>query len=436
MYLERDSKMISFLDFIRERNEKMITGNIKAELPKMPRGEGNLSLCNGRIRYQKTVNTDDRSVRLAVYGETVEEVLKLMKKREEEVYQEQKDKQNFLTGNEKLGKSIVEWHMQFKKEDDDFKDSSFTREYCTINNQILPYQIAKMKVKNITSVDVKRYFTELNKVRSVKTGKELSYSTKKKAYDVLNQYFRFYCMNNQLSVTPMELIKPPKKDEKKRAEEMLVLDDEEIQRFIAEASKPFCQGKSGYMHGDALIIMLWTFIRVGELIALRRNDYIDMGNGKKKLRIDTNITYSRNRADIKEFSWKETTPKTEDGKRDIELCQLAIDCIERRIRNIGNKDDYLFGSGNNTFLRVNNLEDTLRKILKRADIKKDLSLHGLRHTGISYFLRHGVPVEVVSRWAGHSSVQVTYNIYYSVIQKQKEDAIKLINQAHIELKGR
>ena len=45
---------------------------------------------------------------------------------------------------------------------------------------------------------------------------------------------------------------------------MIILDDDEIKSFVEEASKPFDIGIGGYKHGQLLIFMLWTFIRIGE----------------------------------------------------------------------------------------------------------------------------------------------------------------------------
>jgi site-specific recombinase XerD len=70
------------------------------------------------------------------------------------------------------------------------------------------------------------------------------------------------------------------------------------------------------------------------------------------------------------------------------------------------------------------LNDILSKALKRAGINKKVSVHGLRHTGISYFLRHGAASEVVSKQAGHNDISTTNGIYYSVIEEQKKDMYK------------
>ena len=39
-------------------------------------------------------------------------------------------------------------------------------------------------------------------------------------------------------------------------------------------------------------------------------------------------------------------------------------------------------------------------------------VHDLRHNGISYLVCHGVKAQSVQKWAGHSSLSVTLDIYY------------------------
>ncbi len=63
----------------------------------------------------------------------------------------------------------------------------------------------------------------------------------------------------------------------------------------------------------------------------------------------------------------------------------------------------------------------LRHSLQRCQIDKHVTVHGLRHTGISYFLRHGIDIKVISEQAGHSEVSTTQNIYYNLVSEQLEE---------------
>ena len=74
--------------------------------------------------------------------------------------------------------------------------------------------------------------------------------------------------------------------------------------------------------------------------------------------------------------------------------------------------DYLVDSRKvNQYLLALYKVKIFQKIIKKYNLKH-LTFHGLRHSGISHMIECGVPISVISRKVGHSSVQVT-DAYYS-----------------------
>ncbi len=65
----------------------------------------------------------------------------------------------------------------------------------------------------------------------------------------------------------------------------------------------------------------------------------------------------------------------------------------------------------------------LKRIVKGAGIKKDLTMHALRHTFATVSLELGIPVEVVQRLLGHRRITVTM-IYTHIVDKRKEEEMK------------
>lgn len=71
------------------------------------------------------------------------------------------------------------------------------------------------------------------------------------------------------------------------------------------------------------------------------------------------------------------------------------------------------------------------RTLKRANISKKIRVHDLRHSGISFYLRHGCSLADVSKRAGHSKQSITADIYSHVLdeslklQSKKESEITL-----------
>jgi len=64
----------------------------------------------------------------------------------------------------------------------------------------------------------------------------------------------------------------------------------------------------------------------------------------------------------------------------------------------------------------------LRPSLKTAALAgerlPEISLHDLRHTYATLALRHGVPVEVVSKNLGHGSPAITLTVYQHVLDDE------------------
>jgi integrase len=50
-----------------------------------------------------------------------------------------------------------------------------------------------------------------------------------------------------------------------------------------------------------------------------------------------------------------------------------------------------------------------------------ITLHGLRHTHITHLLMDGVPINVVSKRAGHSTVTITLDVYGHVLEESQQE---------------
>lgn len=59
----------------------------------------------------------------------------------------------------------------------------------------------------------------------------------------------------------------------------------------------------------------------------------------------------------------------------------------------------------------------LKEVAAAAGIKKHLTTHWARHTGATLLLNAGVPMEIVSKVCGHSSVKMTEKIYAKMLPK-------------------
>lgn len=398
----------------------------KKDLPKLPYGQGTMAYVPGRddlIQYKKNIN----GKRITVYGKTSRECLNRMKEKEAEI--NEKDKLHHPTETSAvalLQDAISEWLITFKKPM--LKGRSFDTIEGTFINQIKDSPLGRTSIQLVTSNDIQRHINDLVDTKSE--------STAKKTMSLLKQFFDYYYARD-INNNPMNLVRLPKKQIKytditdiQDEEEMIVLSDEEIDKLTAELEKPFKAGEIGYSYGHMLLFMMWVFMRVGEVIALQYKDIdfvektvrIYKAYGKEKVRDESSD---------KKYQWVLTTPKSKKGRRIIYMHDFAVEHLKKHLEiNYPNPspDTFIFYSQRGNPLPDQFLNTMLKKALKRAGINKKVTIHGLRHSGISYFIRHGVPVEAISRMAGHSEISTTTRTYYSVIEEQKKNAYANIKE--------
>lgn len=396
----------------------------KKELPKLPRGMGSYSYeKNGDIRYRKTIDGNS----ISVTGASIAEVNKLMKVKEDETVRKIKAGiKKESTGT--LQENMNEWMNLYKKEE--VIPRTYDRIESTYLTHIVGSDLGIMQEKSIKSEDIQNFMKDLKKHGENKKNDTLSYSSKKKVYELLNQYFKYRYMKEPY-LNPMLVVTKPKPDVEKIDDELVVWNDEEIKKICKEASKPLRTGIEGYKHGMAILFIMWTFCRLGEAQALQWKD-INIDDGILSITKSYSRVKIREGAKVGQYQYKIVKTKNKKN-RTFKMSQMALDAISeyKKIKKPKSDDEYVFSTkhGILTTTSITRMYDNIISRTDGIDHNKHVTIHGLRHTGISYFLRHGVPVEVVSRMAGHQSIQITIDTYYSVIEEQKQKALDDLNKS-------
>lgn len=319
----------------------------------------------------------------------------------------------------KLRDSMQNWLRVFKFPS--VEQTTYDRSECSAKNQIYPL-LGEKAVGDITAVDIKNLLNYwMNKV--------YAYTTVKKAYVVLNEYFRYLYTEGLIPKNPMDNVEMIKKanflsaqdkENLPECETVTIFTTEEIERFKAEAFSTFSNGKRKYQQPSAYILMLNTGLRTGELLGLLNSD-IDLD--KKVLYVQRGVKEISRRNGTESTSGREIKvgkTKSATSKRAVPLNQAAVEAVEDL-----RKEAY-FGEGaplvcdhDGDFIRPVNLRKRYYKILKAAGIEQK-GLHSLRHT-FATNLVNGIRQEdgtiksltprQVADLLGHSTSQIT-EMYY------------------------
>lgn len=402
-------------------------------LPKLPYGEGSYSWFDkekGIIRFRKTIGEGSCKKAECVTGSTILECNRKMKQKELDYIEACKHKRQQDPKNKSLsfGQSAYNWMTTFKSST--LKGRSYDTMESTFQTHVLTAPFAKLQVDRISDADIQKQINSL--VQS-----NASLSTVKKVYSFYKQFFRYYYRTQPYNDPMIGVVIPTQtytvKDDSETPlhdindDEYIVLDDEEIERFTQAATVPIKIGVSGYRYGWGLVFIIWSFIRYGEAVGLRWQD-VNFDANYMIVRRTFSRVIDRDSED-KKYKWELVTPKSKSSRRKIWLCNQAKNALLnfRTIQNPAQESDFIFSTASGRPVSDGYLNETMHRILYRAGIAKPLTAHGLRHTGISYFLRHGVSADVVAKMAGHRTKQITQQVYYTILDEQQKAELEKIN---------
>lgn len=201
---------------------------------------------------------------------------------------------------------------------------------------------------------------------------------------------------------------------KKKHHDFEVWDTSEVGRFL-EAAKD-----SPYY--TLFFTNLYTGVRRSELLGLWWGD-VDL--------IFSQISVSRGLHQLKGGAYVLTEPKSQKSRRSIALSPAVVAVLrhQREVREAQAKElgvaltdrDYVFAHADNNPWRPNSVTRAWQSLCLRAGLKP-IRLHDARHTHASLMLKAGVHPKVVQERLGHSSIEMTLDIYSHVMPGLQEAA--------------
>jgi integrase len=90
--------------------------------------------------------------------------------------------------------------------------------------------------------------------------------------------------------------------------------------------------------------------------------------------------------------------------------------------------DALFPTQRGTYPSIRNVQRRFRGVVRALELPAGTSPHTLRHTWASVLLSSGVPIFLVSPYAGHATIQTTADQYGHLVPGD-EQAAELIRTA-------
>lgn len=160
-----------------------------------------------------------------------------------------------------------------------------------------------------------------------------------------------------------------------------------------------------------LYLALDSGARRGELTGLTWED-IDFENSTIDINKITQYT--------KGHGIYEKEPKSLSSYRKIKISQTTLKILKAYEKNqllmrmrLGSK----WGNSKRVFttdygydMHPDTPSSIFDKVIEKHNLKS-INFHGLRHTSISLLINKGIPIQLISKRAGHSNTGITYNTY-------------------------
>ena len=318
-----------------------------------------------------------------------------------------------------LQDSMSNWLRVFKFPS--VERGTYDRLECTAKHQIYPL-LGEKVVGNVTLADIKAVLNHW-------MNQGYAYTTVKKVYNLLTDYFRYLTQQELISKNPMAaapMIKKANfmatqgKENKPTFETVTTFSPEEIELFKTEAMRTWSNGERIYQQSAAYILMLNTDLRTGEVLGLLNSD-IDLES--RVIHLQRGVKEISRRDGTEATSGREVKVgklKTASSKRDIPLNQAAVDAIlDLRAERYFGEDSPLIPDEHGDYTRPVNFRKRYYRILEATGIERK-GLHSLRHTFATTLVNglkqadgsiKSLSPRQVADLLGHSTSEIT-ELYY------------------------
>ena len=310
----------------------------------------------------------DGKKRCSIYGKTQNECITKLKNI---LNNTKKDKVNYKSI--RLGEWLEQWLKLYKQNKVAKTTFDQMQRYLKEVEPLYHYSL-----KKISPIILQEFLNQIDKPRK-----------REKIHLFLKDAFAKAVKARIIDYNPFEGVETVKRDKKQSRS----LTHEEEKLFV-EACK-----KSRY--GNLYLVCLYSGMRIGEALALTQEN-IDYKN--------KTITINKSINDFGEI----VPPKTKTSIRTIPLFHK----IENLTKNL--PQDKLFPYKKTVY------QNKMAILCKQLNLQ-NVSTHTMRHTFATRCAEAGIAPKVVQKWLGHSTIEMTMNVYTHINNDYEQEMVNKMN---------
>lgn len=323
------------------------------------------------------------------------------------------------SGDRCLDEFMSYWLYNIKTKE--IKSTTVVRYESILKWHIMPYPFSKIKVKDITILNLQNF------INLLADDEKTSINTVKNTLILIKNFLDYTIVLGIFPNNPADYVKVPKKEKVENTGKYRIFSADEQKLIInnLDLEDPVEQ---------MLYIDFFTGLRRNEIRGLRWKNYSD-----GTLTIAQQLVRSYNFEKDGSKTLNKNSPqdlKTESSFRTIVLPKMAdnllqkikINSYEKHLRlGVSFTDDaFIFSDSLLKPIEEKRANRRLQAICRKIGIEPR-PLHSIRHSYATRLFEADVDIKTVQKLMGHSDYKTTLNIYVHVMDEEKEKAAAVLD---------
>ncbi len=323
------------------------------------------------------------------------------------------------SGDRRLGEFMCYWLYNVKTKE--IKSTTVVRYESTIKWHIMPYPFSKIKVKDITILNLQNF------INLLADGENTSINTVKNTLLLIKNFLDYTIVLGIFPNNPADYVKVPKKEKVENTGKYRIFSADEQKLIInnLDLEDPVEQ---------MLYIDFFTGLRRNEIRGLRWKNYSD---GTLTIAQQLVRSYNFEKDGSRTINKNSTQDlKTESSFRTIVLPKVAdnllqkikINSYEKHLRlGVPFTDEaFIFSDEYLKPIEEKRANRRIQAICRKIGIEPR-PLHSIRHSYATRLFEADVDIKTVQKLMGHFDYRTTLNIYVHVMDEEKEKAAAVLD---------
>lgn len=323
------------------------------------------------------------------------------------------------SGDRRLGEFMCYWLYNVKTKE--IKSTTVVRYESTIKWHIMPYPFSKIKVKDITILNLQNF------INLLADDENTSINTIKNTLILIKNFLDYTIVLGIFPNNPADYVKVPKKEKVENTGKYRIFSADEQKLIInnLDLEDPVEQ---------MLYIDFFTGLRRNEIRGLRWKNYSD---GTLTIAQQLVRSYNFEKDGSRTINKNSTQDlKTESSFRTIVLPKMADNLLQKMKINSYEKhlrlgtpftdDAFIFSDEYLKPIEEKRANRRIQAICRKIGIEPR-PLHSIRHSYATRLFEADVDIKTVQKLMGHFDYRTTLNIYVHVMDEEKEKAAAVLD---------